>query len=262
MSHVDEPEILAFLDGELPAGEAEGVRRHLERCGECGRIRARVERRSRLFSRAVARIDAAPRTTEWAEVLERAGETPPSEPARRTPARATPFLKAAVILLAVTGVAAAIPGSPVDDWLGTAADRVTGWLSGGEETVEVRTPEPVGAERATPGVAVALYGGEVTVSLREVPPGTAVEVTLSSGREAEVEAAGARYRTSPGRIEVLGTSGEPIRIRLPEIASHATVRVGDRPAVRLEDGRLHRLLEGATGTETSVTFRVPQGPGG
>lgn len=260
MNHVDEPEILALLDGELPASEAGSVRRHVERCGECGRLRARVEERSRLFSRAVARIDVEPRTTGWEEVLERAGET--TAPARRGPGRAASFLKAAVILLAVTGVAAAIPGSPVDDWLGTAADRLTGWLSGGGDTVEVRTPVAPGEDRATPGVAVALHGGEVTVSLREVRAGTQVEVTLSSDREAEVVAADARYRTSPGRIEVLGTSGGTIRIRLPEIASHASVRVEGRPAVRLEGGRLHPLLEGATGNGTSVTFRVPEGSGG
>ena len=43
MSHHDEATLVAYHDGELPAVEAESIRRHVERCGEC---RARLCLRS------------------------------------------------------------------------------------------------------------------------------------------------------------------------------------------------------------------------
>lgn len=266
MTHIDDSQLLALLDGELSSGDVDRVRDHLNECGECRRRYQQLEERSRFFSKETALLDDTPRLPGWDEVVRGAGET--SSDARvpvGSPGRAAPFLKAAVILLAVTGVAAAIPGSPVDEWIGEAADRFTGWISGEAETVGPRGPESSVEDRArsTPGVAVALESGEVTVTLSEAAPGTRVEVSLIGGQQAEVEARGARYRTAPGRIEAVGASGDRIRIRLPEIASSARILVNGEPAVVLvESGRLRLLLEGRTDSASSVSFRVPGGSPG
>lgn len=266
MTHIDDSQLLALLDGELSSGDVDRVRDHLDECGDCRRRYRQLEERSRLFSEEAALLDDTSRLPGWDEVVKRAGESSPDGGAPvSSPGRVAPFLKAAVILLVVTGVAAAIPGSPVDEWIGEAADRLTGWISGGSETVDARAPESsVGdRSRSTPGVAVALESGRVTVALSEAAPGTRVEVSLIGGQEAEVEAEGARYRTGPGRIEAVGASGDRIRIRLPEIASSARILVNGEPAVLLvESGRLRLLLEGRTESASSVSFHVPGGSPG
>lgn len=265
MTHIDDSQLLALLDGELAPGEAERVRGHLGRCEECRRRQRELERLSRLFSREIELLDIAPPAPRWEAVVERAGrDAGREETPVRSPSRAAPFLKAAAILLAVTGVAAAIPGSPVDDWIGEAADRITGWIGAEEEAAVTRAPE-ADEEDPPPGVAVALERGEVTVILTEASPGTRVDVSLvSDGTEAEVQAQDARYRTSPGRIEAVGASGGPIQIRLPEIASSARVVVNGRPAVvLLKSGRLRLLIGDPTESGSSVSFRIPGGsPGG
>lgn len=262
MSHIDESVLLARLDGELAPGEVDRVREHVEDCGECRRRSHAVEERSRLFSRAVEAIDPAPRTTRWEQILDRARETSGAgggSPVERvgTPGRGASVLKAAVVLLVVTGVAAAIPGSPVDDWIGAATDRVADLVTGGDGAVEAPETEPPAEDPSATEISVALDGGRVLVSLAGLPSGTPVEVRLAEGNEARVQAEGARYRTGPGRIEVLEASGERVAVRLPRAATSARVEVDGEPAVRLERGRLHLLLEAGTGGESSVTFPVP-----
>jgi anti-sigma factor RsiW len=262
MSHIDDNLLLARLDDELAPGEVDRVREHLEECGECRRRSHALEERSRLFSRAVEAIDGAPRTTRWEKILERARETSGAgggSPAERrgTPGRGASVLKAAVVLLAVTGVAAAIPGSPVDDWIGAAADRVAALVTGGDGAVEAPEPESPAEGRSTTEVSVALDGGRILVSLGGLPSGTSVEVSLAEGNEARVQAEGARYRTGPGRIEVLEASGERVAISLPRTSTSARVQVDGVPAVRLERGQLQLLLETGTEGASSVTFPIP-----
>lgn len=266
MTHIDESRLLAVLDGELASGEAERVRDHLDRCEECLRRQHELERLSRLFSREVERLDTAPPVLEWEAVVERsAGDAEVEVTGIRSPGRAATFLKAAAILLVVTGVAAAIPGSPVDDWIGEAAERITGWIGGEDEAAVTRVTESGDEDPSSPEVAVALERGEVTVTLTETAPGARVDVSLvSDGTEAEVQAPDARYRTSPGRIEAVGATSGPIQIRLPEIASSARVVVAGRTAVvLLESGRLRLLIGEETESDSAVSFRIPGGtPGG
>src|SRR2546430_9514690 len=49
MSHVDEGTLHAYLDGELPAGEAHDLEAHVAQCREC---RVRLEEERALIARA------------------------------------------------------------------------------------------------------------------------------------------------------------------------------------------------------------------
>lgn len=88
----------AFLDGDLPAAEAERVRAHLERCPSCAAeldLAAAIQRELR----ALPQLDCPP------EVMERVRRAGRAEivPLRRTPAWAA--LAAAVLALTVGGAA-------------------------------------------------------------------------------------------------------------------------------------------------------------
>lgn len=255
MTHIDESVLLAHLDGEAASAEASRVRQHLEECRRC-RLRHRaVERRSDLLAGGLEEIDVEAPRLPWDEF----GLPNAAEGVRRVvPGRAAPFLKAAAVVLLLTGAAAAVPGSPVDDWIVSASERVAGWFTGSEEVTETRVPDLVDEVDRSSGVAIALVGGEVTISLREIPEGTVVDVRLASRERAMVEATGATYRTGPGRLEVIGVSGGRVRIQIPRIAAAAQVFLDGEPAVVLEDGAL-RLLSDGSAPDSSVSFPVPEG---
>lgn len=253
MTHTDESRLLARLDGELSGDDRARVEEHLRECPECRERSQAVERRIELFSRAVERLDVTPPRVRWSDVRDRTGSRP-------GPGRFAPILKAAAVILVVTGVASAVPGSPVDDWIGAAVDEVAGWLGGGDRAAveaEMEVPETTEAREAATGVAVRLDAGAVRVSLDELPEGTEVRVRLVSGDQAVVEAGGARYRTAPGRIQATGASGGPVSVRIPRDATAARVLVNGTPAVALEDGRLRVILDADAEPDTAVTFRTP-----
>lgn len=251
MSHIDESRLLALLDGELPVADQSRVEEHLRECRDCRDRSQALERRSELFSRAVGVLDVTPPPVRWADVRVRTGSNP-------GPGRFAPFLKAAAVILVVTGVASAVPGSPVDDWIGAAVDEVAGWLGGDDRAaVETELPEATEARESSTGVAVRLDGGAVRVSLDELPEGTEVRVRLVAGDQAVVEAGGARYRTAPGRIQAIGASGRSVSVRIPRDASAARILVNGSPAVILEDGGLRVILDPGTEPDTAVSFRTP-----
>lgn len=259
MTHMDDSRLLAYLDGELPGDGESRVDEHLRECGECRDRYEAVQARSRLFSRAVARLDVAPPPRQWSDLrtaIDDPVDAPRAGGGRPRPGRLAPFLKAAAVLLVMTGVASAIPGSPVDDWIGAAVERVASWIGGDE--VETTAPAVTVEEaESTAGVTVALDAGEIRITLEEVPPGTPVRVSLVASDQATVQAAGARYRTAPGRIEAIGASGDGIRVSIPRMAAAATVLVNGETAVVLAEEGLRVLLERAGRPDTAVTFPAP-----
>jgi hypothetical protein len=110
MSHVDEGQLHAFLDGaldHLPAAEARRIREHLERCGEC---RTRLEAAADLRRRASGILDGAAPTAvdpppfetlrrRAAEVRRSPTDTPPPSTWER--ARAVAWAASVVLALGV-----------------------------------------------------------------------------------------------------------------------------------------------------------------
>jgi hypothetical protein len=164
------------------------------------------------------------------------------------------LLKAAVLLLTVAGAsAAAIPGSPVREWLGRSLTTVGRFFAAPEGSQESADAESDVAP--TTGVAVAPVDGRVRISLVEPPPGAVVRVRLVADGEAAVWSAGARYRTGAGWIEVLGPGRGELRIELPRSLRSARIEVNGR-AVVLKEGATLRLLSPADSSDSELVFRV------
>jgi hypothetical protein len=136
----------------------------------------------------------------------------------------------------VAGGAAALPGSPVRQWLETTLG-------------EVRAPEIHGvtdAGEVMSGVAVGLRDGRVEVVLRAPRPGSRVEVRVEREERVELQAPlGARYTTAPGRVEVdLSEAGSgPLLLLVPGAAREVHLALERRPLMTWAGGTF-RLEEG------------------
>ncbi len=143
---------------------------------------------------------------------------------------------AAAILVLVAGGAAALPGSPVRQWLDTAR--------GGVDVPEIHGMSAAGEVMS--GVAVGLRDGRVEVVLRSPPPGSRVEVRVEREERVELQAPlGARYATAPGRLEVdlSDAEGGPLLLLIPGAAREVLLVLERRPLMTWMGGTF-RLEEG------------------
>lgn len=129
MTHLDEGTIQAFLDDELPSRERAAAAAHLVRCDACRRSHDELSRVAATFATGIAALDVAP------PVARTPGLAAPRRLRLLTPSLAR---AAGLVLLLAAAASAAVPGSPVRQW-----------LAGDPEPV----PEPAATE-ATTGPAV------------------------------------------------------------------------------------------------------------
>lgn len=273
--HPGEGTLLSHLDGELSGEERARLRRHLEACGHCRSRLEGLRRAARTFSRAVARLDRRPPPADVSAILERrrraAGEGRPGDgPGSAGGGQAAPdgaatgpaddhagpgwraaWLKAAVLLLTVAGVAAALPGSPLRGWLERSLDRIGLTAEDDAPVAAAGRGEPEG--RAGAGVSVPLREGHVMVRLTGAPAGTEVRVRLVPGDEAGVRAVGGRYRTAPGEVELEEPTGGAVSVRLPRSGT-ARVEVDGSPVlIKARDG-LRVLAPSADTAGSEIRF--------
>lgn len=259
--HPGEHELLAYMDDELPEEERRSVARHLEVCAACAGSLEELRGAARRFSAVCEAIDR-PTPEIGLDALRRRAAVHDLATARardRSPAAVErprrSLLAAAALLIAFTGAAAAIPGSPLRVWLVDSARAIASVFAGDEESPPSLDQEAVEAATRLPsGVAVDPYGGRVWISIRSSSPDILVRVRLVDEPRASVLAADARYRTGPGRIEVLGASAGEVRVSLPRSASAASVEVNGRVVIEKEGGDL-RLLAPADTSGSEIFFR-------
>ncbi|HEX8672312.1 MAG TPA: zf-HC2 domain-containing protein [Longimicrobium sp.] len=255
MKHLDEGTLQALADGELAGGERRTADAHLAGCGACAAELASLRADHATLVAALARADVAPPTAAAQMSLRRrraaaqwAGE------GRRA------LLRAAMLLVALGGVAfAAVPGSPLREW-----------IAGDAPAAPARPELPALKPKAAPapampapaaGVSILPDGGAVRVVLNGAAKGLVVHARITSGELVEVSAsgaaAGARFRTAPGRIEVLDAGAGEIRIALPRGADAAVVEVDGRVYVAKEGAELRVSPPGApSATAPEAEFRV------
>lgn len=270
--HPSEDRLLAFLDEELAEAERAEVEGHLRACEACAGDMESLRSASRRLAAALERLDVPPPDADSATIRERAGVVDlPARSAARSripegqdlPGRAerprrSLLTAAAVVLLAVTGAAAAIPGSPLRDWLADSARAVAGLFSGdGGPTAAVDQEAMDATLRLPSGVAVEPEGGRVSISLRDPSPEVVVRVRLVDQARVAVLAPDARYRTGPGRIEILDAAPGEVLIEIPRSASWAAVDVDGRVVVR-KDGADLTFLAPADTSGSEIFFR-PRG---
>lgn len=263
--HMSEGDLLAYLDGELQDGRRDEVALHLASCVDCRAEFEELRSASEEFSSALAVLDsAAPplddvtvarlaqmrRATAWRG-------SPVGVVTRRAPGA---LLRAAVVVLLLGGAAlAAIPGSPVRDWVSRGRLSVPPEDHPVTPEVAAAEAESSGEEQAPPviGVSVLPVGGEAMVVVREATGATRLRVRLVDSAQLSVQWEGElpdpHFRTAPGRIEVVAAGAGKLLVELPR-ATRATVVVGDRTYAVVEGGELRPLVGADQASEDEVVF--------
>lgn len=239
--HLDDAELLRYLDEGLAADEAPRWQRHIERCGPCGKAVRSLGDDSRIVTewldRAAFEVDEPtdrPATDTADDTADRARTGTAGPLGLRRRPQFTPWLRAAAILVLLAAPLAAFPG--VRTWV---AERVTGpavesdatgtpgmapGMAPDESTVVRFVPSPgefvVRFEAGTPGTITIARSGDATAALQST--GGEPDVTISP--------TGLRIRNAdPGRYT----------LRLPRTTTGAWVMVGER-AVAVSDSQIDR----------------------
>lgn len=161
---------------------------------------------------------------------------------------------ALVMLTAITGVAAALPGTPLYRWIARALAK----------TESVAPASSAAIPEATPvwaGVAVVLAQGEMWVTVDSTSPTVRIRVRLTNETTLDVrgfdEAAQAEFRPRAGGIGVIHAKGGELHVGVPRQVRRFVLRVDGVPFVVKEGDRLHMTASGATdGTE--LLFSIPR----
>ncbi len=250
MNHTTEGTLLEWLDGRLSPAERPQVERHVATCVACTAEMERLRLLSATFGGAMELLDPpAPTRAAYAAVLRRRARWWGAD-TRRV------LERAAILVLAVAGIASAtLPGSPLRAWLeerfGSGGD-VTAPEAHAPSTPPAPDHPPVPeAEIASAGVAILPAGGSVRIVLTNADPALRIRVRLAEGEIVDVRAtgaaAGAQFRTGPGRISITDAGRGEIQIALPHTVARATVVVGTRPYL-VKEGHQVRVLAPAADT--------------
>jgi hypothetical protein len=264
MAHIDEGMLQAYLDDEV-AARAE-IDTHLAACTECAAELARLRSAAQLFAGAVCSADrTAPTFAALSAVSAKKPQPvlPITVAPRRTVAR-VPLARAAMLLIGLAAVAsAAIPGSPVRALISQAIQRIVGET---EEPrfVAPRVPEtPEAAVDTKPdlsaGLSIQPAQGRVRIVLTGVAPEATVRVRLIDSDRALVQASGAaaqaRFRTGPGRIEMVGVAGGEVVIDMPRNLTDGRVEIDGRVIFHKDRSQMRLNEPAATGTNSEFIFR-------
>ncbi len=262
MDHLTDGRLQAYLDAELPGGEAAEVAEHLMACTDCRVRLGELRLAGEAFRRALSDLD------EGFDLGDRLASTVATASRSRTPRPFSGFTgsgalwRAAVLVLAVAGAAAAVvPGSPLRELI----DRL---VSSGSETQRVETVAPATQRGLEPtpaigSITVTPVDGQVAVHVRRFADGSTVRVRF--GPDPSVRAkllsglSGARFSVGPGTLFVIGNGSAiagDILIELPRGLQFATVDVdGKRALVASPDG-LHPSGDTGDAAQDEVVLRV------
>ncbi len=248
MTHLDDGRLHALMDEELDNPDASAVRLHLEDCDACKHRMAELEERSALVARALDQLDTAtPPSGARDAVLARVGSGSSSPAETRSRVFRMSLARAAILVLFLGGgLATALPASPVRGWIAAGWGRVTDLFdsqndsgtqspAGGATTQDGSDDAPSGTSA---GVRLDAAGQDITIVLRGIDSGTLIVVRFVPGGEAGAFADDpATFRTSEGRIEVIGASNRVV-VDLPEDAASASIEVNGGIYLRKEGDRI------------------------
>ncbi|MDB4951738.1 MAG: hypothetical protein JWM27_4387 [Gemmatimonadetes bacterium] len=252
MSHLDEGALMSLLDGELPPGERAAAERHVAACAVCAAGLRELETARAAFAGAVQAGDGQPAVAAALMAVRRRSRMERVRPVRRA------LVRAAALVVGFAGIAyAATPGSPVRHWIA----RLAAPASAPAAPPALREAPP--AAEAAPvraGVSIVPEDGGVRVILSGSSPDLRVRARVSDGERAEVFATGAaaaaRFRTGPGRVEIVGARGGEVTVQIPRGARTAVVEADGRVLLSREAGRLRVLAPVLDDAGPGMVFRV------
>lgn len=261
MTHATEGLLLAYMDGEIDDSAAAEISDHLAACVACAGELDELRRLSSSAHAALGMLDATAPILRARVAISAAGRG--GRGRRLSWAGFSGFARAAMLLLALAGVAAAVvPGSPVRIALEATISRVATVLQNEPEPEPVPAP-PLAAPVPTEsmGMAILPADGRVRVLLHAPAGAVEVHVRLVDGPRARVETTTAqpdvRLRSASGRIEVIGLTAGDVLIDIPRQVAQATVEVGGVLHVFKEGQRLQ--LAGPAGTDSGETVHFRTG---
>jgi len=241
MIHLSEGRIQALLDGELSEAERKAALDHLATCPECAAEMDALRSAAAEFSAALDALDTTHSIDEARAALGRRMMRRKAQRVRGT------LLRAAGLVLGFAAVgSAAVPGSPVREWIGTAVRGL----------VAVAAEEPAATAEVIAGVSVAPNGGHVRIQLEGTAPEARLRARLTDAAQASVqvigEASAVRFRTGPGRIEVREIDNVDLVVELPASAHDARIEFNGIELV-VKDGDALRVVDSAqTGRELEL----------
>jgi hypothetical protein len=212
--HLDQEQVQRLMHGE-PVADPHSVRQHLASCTECRE-----------------RLDAAGRDeAEVFALLRQLDHRPPATDAAAVASQARPIRPAwgqwaaGILLLAgAAGVAYAVPGSPLRDWVRSVA----AWIGGSE-----RPPAPAPGQTPGPALAgiAAVPGPEFVITFKSPESGGHARVSLSDGAEVSVRGplGAASYTSDANRLVIDNQgSGATFEIEIPRTAARVEIRVAGK----------------------------------
>ena len=266
MGHPAEQTLLAYLDRELPFDERATVREHVQVCAACSGMLDELTAATRTLADAISAIDVpvpALLASELegdlvARALQELDAPVPTAasitPLRRRRTSRRPLLAAALIIIFVAGAGAAIPGSPLREWLVRSVELVTGGPS--EEPSDPGTPFR-GEGTANPAaVSVQPRDGLVRIIITQPAPETLIRVRLLDAGAASVWSVEGRYRSAPGEIEVLEAGPGEVLVLLPRTVPSAEVELDGRLVATKEGSDFRLLIPAADSSDAEVSFQA------
>jgi hypothetical protein len=243
-----EGELQALTDGELPPPERVAAETHLAGCPACAAalrgLQGVHERAATLLARADVPAPVAQATMSMRARRLRAGRW---AEARRTLARA------AVLVVALAGVAVAVPSTGVREWIQQAVlparkAPLDPAMRPASPAPAAPAQRPAAAEVTPRALGIHPDGGVVRLSLTRVPPQVEVRVHLVDGEVGGLLARGdassrAQFASGAGKLglDVAGARDGVVEVQLPRGARKATLEVNGRLTVA-KDGDALRVL--------------------
>lgn len=185
----------------------------------------------------------------------------------RAPARMRWIAAAAALLVSCVALSAALPGSPVREWLGATIGALMSPVSESESA-----PAPGNAaspsEPASVGVTVSAADGAVIVDIEAPDPALELRVSTAETHAVRVDASGAaaaaRFRSAAGRLTIVGPGAGVIALVIPRDVQHATLRIDGLPYLVKDRTALHVLASFADTSGHEITLRLgsPAEPAG
>jgi Putative zinc-finger len=255
MTHLGEGTLQELLDGELLPGDRVAADAHLAACPECAGQLAELRGMNARASALLGMVEATPHVlaAQAAFARRRRGAGTLDHVRRALP-------RAAVLVLAVAGAAAAaVPGSPVREWVTRIAVQPRAEVPAAPAPAPA-PPEVEAPEEAPKAVSILPEGGRVRIEVTGSSAELRVRARISNEPQAQVTATGAavsaRFRTGPGRIEIVGAGPGELVVDLPAGADAAFVEVNGRVVAAKQGKALRSLAPRVAGSAEEPVFRA------